>query len=100
MTINDMRTAPPGGALAAAADSPRRSLAEIVAAALAVGCTIPSCAAQPGTACVSAGGVHLARISLACRARHVTGQEFASVILAATSPVFRPGTLIRPEVTR
>jgi len=42
----------------------------------------------------------LARLGLACRTRHVSGAEFASVILNAANPVFRPFTLIRAEVTR
>ena len=99
---NPMKTLPkpPPERAAAAADSPPRPLAQIVTAALAVRCTIPACAAMPGTPCDGADGVHLARISVACRARHVTGREFIAVIINATSPVFRPFTLIRPGVTR
>jgi hypothetical protein len=82
----------------ATADSPPRPLSEIVAAALAVGCSIPSCPAQPGTPCDGDGAVHLARLSLACRTGHVTGREFVAVILTVPG-IFRPATLI-PAVTR
>ena len=55
-------------------------------------------AAQPGTPCADEAA-HLARISLACRARHVSGREFVAVILTVPG-IFRPGTLIHGEVTR
>jgi hypothetical protein len=96
VTTNATQAARPPGA----ADSPPRPIADIVAAALAVGCTIPSCHATSGTPCDADGAAHLARISVACRARHVTGREFVSVVITATSPVFRPYTLIRPAVSR
>jgi hypothetical protein len=98
MTTNPTRTAPDVRAVAPSV--PPRPIAEIAAAALALGCNIPSCHATSGKACDADGAVHLARISLACRGRHVSGPEFVAVILTATSPVFRPYTLIRPAVAR
>jgi len=96
MTINDTRTT----RHASSAGQEPRPLSEIVAAALAAGCTIPGCTVPHGAPCDGDGAVHLARISAACRAGLITGREFVAVIVTATNSVFRPFTLIRPEVTR